>query len=156
MKKLILITVFAFLLSVYSSGQDYDNGLGIRGGFGGGITFKHFVTDDVALEGILATQYGGFYVTGLYEIHKQAFNTYRLNWYYGFGAHVGFGEFNDSHPLIKKNGDYSLIGVDGIIGIEYNFSEIPINIGIDFKPMMEIIGKIGPVMGSGLSIRYLF
>ena len=79
-------------LSLSSMGfaQDYTTGIGIRGGYFNGLTVKHFVSDQAALEGIFTSRWRGFQVTGLYEIHNQAFNTPRLNWYYGFGAHIGF------------------------------------------------------------------
>ena len=157
MKKTFLILVLGLLLFNSSQGQDYNTGIGIRAGFGQGLTIKHFIKNNTALEGILVTEYGGFYATGLYEIHKLAFQTPRLNWYYGFGGHIGFGSFNDRHPLYKYEEHTPKIGIDGIIGLEYNFTEIPINIGIDYKPTFDLTGEFGLIFGEGaLSIRYIF
>jgi hypothetical protein len=53
--------------------------------------------------------------------------------------------------------NYTVIGIDGILGIEYNFEEVPINIGVDWKPAFNLTGYSG-FWGDGgaLSIRYIF
>ena len=137
--------------------QDYNTGIGIRGGLFNGLTAKHFIANNTALEGILWVRWGGFNITGLYEIHDQAFNTPRLNWYYGFGGHIGFWEGNKNHPWFDDDESYTLIGIDGIIGIEYNIEPIPFNISLDWKPGFNIIGDAG-FWGDELafSIRYIF
>ena len=52
--------------------------------------------------------------------------------------------------------DYN-IGIDGIIGIEYNIEPIPFNISLDWKPGLNLIGYTG-FWGDELafSIRYIF
>lgn len=143
-------------LSSVGFAQDYTTGIGIRGGYFNGLTIKHFVGDKAAFEGILTSRWRGFQVTGLYEIHNQAFHTPRLNWYYGFGAHIGFWDGNETN-WGNRGDTYTVLGIDGILGIEYNFSEIPINIGIDWKPSLNLVGYSG-FWGDGgaLSIRYIF
>jgi len=140
----------------FSNAQDYNTGIGLRGGLANGLTIKHFLGEKTAIEGILSSRWKGFNITGLYEIHKQAFDTERLNWYYGVGGHVGFWNGNDV-DWVNDNDDYTVIGIDGILGLEYNFKEIPINLSIDWKPAMNIIGYSG-FWGDGgaLSIRYIF
>lgn len=158
MKK-IALTIFlsAFLLS-FSHAQDYNTGIGVRGGYANGLTIKHFISSNTALEGILASRWKGFQLTGLYEIHNRAFNTERLNWYYGFGAHVGFWDGDDTNDYWGDPGkSYTVIGIDGIIGLEYNFSEIPFNLSVDWKPAFNLSGHSG-FWGDGgaLSFRYIF
>lgn len=158
MKKIILIPLFLILFSITVKSQDYNTGIGLRGGpFFNGVSAKHFVTSNVALEGILTTRWSGFNITGLYEIHDQAFNTDRLNWYYGLGAHIGFWEGADFKWADDIYAFYTVIGVDGIIGLEYNFYEIPINISIDWKPIINLIGHSSFWGDDGaISIRYIF
>jgi hypothetical protein len=156
MKRLILTFILIIFVVSFANAQDYRTGIGLRGGFSNGLTVKHFLTGKTAVEGILSTRWRGFDVTGLYEIHNQAFNTERLNWYFGFGGHVGFwnGDYaNWGEPGIS----YIIVGIDGILGIEYNFKEVPINIGLDWKPAFNLIGYTG-FWGDGgaLSIRYIF
>lgn len=153
---------FTFLLAICcfftSNAQDYNTGIGLRGGFANGLTIKHFITPNAALEGIIASRWKGLELTGLYEIHGQAFKTQRMKWYIGFGGHVGFWNGDNTE---KYWGDpdtsYTVIGIDGILGLEYNFIEVPINIGIDWKPAFNFYGYSGFwADGGALSIRYIF
>ncbi|MCK4664032.1 MAG: hypothetical protein KAT68_14280 [Bacteroidales bacterium] len=157
MKKITFLVLFiSFLLSTNLKSQDYDTGIGIRSGLSNGATIKHFLGEETAVEGILSLRWGGINVTGLYEIHNNAFDVERLNWYYGFGGHIGFWDGN-VNPWFKDNNSYTVIGIDGIIGIEYNFSEIPINISIDWKPALNLIGYTGFWGDEGaVSVRYIF
>lgn len=155
MKKITLLILMGCLSSI-GLAQDYNTGIGLRGGYFNGLTVKHFVGEKAAFEGILSSRWRGFQVTGLYEIHNQAFNTSRLNWYYGFGAHLGFWDGNRT-KWGDANTNYTVVGIDGILGMEYNFVEVPFNIGLDWKPSMNLIGYSG-FWGDGgaLSIRYIF
>jgi hypothetical protein len=152
MKKIVLTSLIVFCLVTISYTQDYTTGIGLRAGFYNGLTVKHFTGERSAFEVILSSRWRGLSITGLYEIHNQAFNTERLNWYYGFGGHVGF--WNDEHHPYTNE---TVIGIDGILGLEYNFTEIPINIGIDWKPGFNIVGYNNYWFdGGALSIRYIF
>lgn len=156
MRKLALAFTLFFAMILAANAQDYNTGIGFRGGLSNGLTVKHFISSNAALEGLLSTRWQGFNITGLYEIHAQAFNTPRLNWYYGFGGHIGFWDGYKQHPWFN-DGTYTIIGIDGIIGIEYNIEPIPFNISLDWKPGFNIIGYTG-FWGDelALSIRYIF
>jgi hypothetical protein len=149
MRNIFLSVILAFSIVALSGAQDYKTGIGLRAGFSNGITLKHFVSDSRAFEGLLASHWGGLDVTGLYEIHDQAFDVEHLNWYYGFGGHLGSYSGNPVSGTV--------VGIDGILGIEYTFTEAPINIGLDWKPAFNIIGNSAfwPD-GGALSVRYVF
>jgi hypothetical protein len=156
MKKLILSLVTTICITAFSYAQDYNNGIGLRAGLYNGLTFKHFLGSKPAAEFLVSSRWSGFELTGLYEIHNRAFNVDRLKWYFGVGAHLGL--YNGDNTNWGNTGTaYTIIGVDGILGLEYNFTELPINIGIDWKPAFNIIGysKFWPD-GGALSIRYIF
>ncbi len=156
MRNLILTTMLMIGVVSLSNAQDYNTGIGLRGGFSNGISIKHFIGDNIALEGIVTTRWQGFSVTGLYEIHDQAFEVERLNWYYGVGGHIGFWS-GDKVRWADDNLSYTVIGVDAILGLEYNFKEIPFNLSLDWKPVFNLIGYSGFWGDSGaLSIRYIF
>lgn len=156
MKKLLVILIIACFASFNSNAQDYTTGIGLRGGWGTGLTIKHFMSSKAAVEGILDSRWHGLSVTGLYEIHNQAFDTKRLNWYYGVGAHIGFWDGN-YYRNYNDHTNYTVIGVDGILGLEYNFKEIPFNIGLDWKPIINLTGSSGFYGdGGAISIRYIF
>jgi hypothetical protein len=155
MRKIVLTVILALSIMALATAQDYKTGVGLRAGLSQGLTIKHFVGEKAAFEGLLATRWSGVEITGLYEIHNQAFEVDHLNWYYGAGAHIGFWDGNNSWGT--ANTSYTVIGIDGILGIEYNFSEAPINIGLDWKPMLNLVGYSGFwADGGALSIRYIF
>lgn len=141
-------------ISLISKGHDYNTGIGLRLGLYNGLTIKHFITENKALEGLIVTRWNGFNITGLYEIHDQAFNVERLHWYYGFGGHIGSWRGEKSDNNIEN---YTFLGVDGIIGMEYNFKPVPFNISLDWKPTFSIIGHTEFLPDQvALSIRYIF
>jgi hypothetical protein len=158
MKKIVITCLIVFCLASISYSQDYKTGIGLRGGFETGLTVKHFIGETSALEGILATRWRGFEITGLYEIQNPAFNAERLDWFFGFGGHIGFWNGDYTHDYWGTSGqNYSVVGIDGILGLEYNFSEVPINIGIDWKPAFNFVGYSGWWGdGGAISIRYIF
>jgi hypothetical protein len=152
MRKILFSIILVIGLATAAYAQDYNTGLGLRGGTGWGITLKHFVSQRNAFEGFFYEYNDGFNVTGLYQCHSRAFDVDYLRWYYGFGAHIG--SYNYNAPANK--GDF-VLGVDGIIGIEYTFTEAPICIGLDWNPHLNFTGYTGFMPGFGaLSIRYTF
>ncbi len=158
MKKIGLTILLALCCFFFSNAQDYNTGIGLRGGFANGITVKHFVSSNTAFEGIISSRWRGIGLTGLYEIHGRAFNTERLKWYVGFGAHVGFWDGDNTSKYWGEPGtSYTVIGVDGILGLEYSFVDVPINLGIDWKPAYNFFGYSGFwADGGAFSIRYIF
>jgi len=158
MKKILVLFVFCSI-GMITKAQDYRNAIGIRGGFSSGITFKHLKSNNRGFEGILSWHPSGFTITGLYEVHKAAaFGTPRLNWYYGGGAHIGF--YNDRPRYYRYYPDYPnrtfvAMGADGIIGIEYNIREIPLNFSFDLIPRLNLLYPAFWV-DPGLSIRLYF
>jgi hypothetical protein len=148
----MFLTTTVFILS---NAQDYKTGLGLRLGTGTGFTVKHFINTRSAIEGLLLTRWHSFDITGLYEIHDQAFDVDNLRWFYGFGAHIGF--YNGDYAEWGVPGStYTVLGVDGVIGLEYSFDDAPINLGLDIKPALNFIGYTGFWADFAFSVRYIF
>lgn len=156
MKKIFLIFILSVFLGIASYGQDYRTSLGLRGGLPYGLTVKHFLSKTNALEGILASSWGGFVVTGLYENEHWTGKYPGLNWFWGFGAHAGFWD-TGMNPNVDETYSGSIIGADAIIGLEYTFDEIPLNLSIDLLPTFNLIGYSGwGGLNGAISIRYVF
>jgi hypothetical protein len=158
MKKLIVTGLIAFCLVSISLAQDYKTGIGVRGGFEDGLTIKHFTREKSAFEFLLASRWSGYEITGLYEVHNQAFDVERLKWFVGFGGHVGFWNGNYTYRYWGEQGtNYTVVGLDGILGLEYSFKDVPFNLSLDWKPAFNFIGYTG-LWGDGgaLSLRYIF
>jgi hypothetical protein len=158
MKKILTTILIVFGLASMSYAQDYKTGIGLRGGFENGLTIKHFTKQKSALEIILASRWRGFEVTGLYEVHNQAFDVERLKWFVGFGGHIGFWNGDYTNKYWGDPGtNYTVVGIDGILGLEYSFSEAPINLSLDWKPAFNFVGYSDFwVDGGAFSIRYIF
>jgi len=136
--------------------KDYNTGLGVRLSPTAGFTVKHFVSPKAAVEGIFSARWHGFLLHGLYEVHQDAFQTTNFNFYYGVGGHYGYWDVNKyPHPWYDERGIYSVFGVDGILGLEYTFREIPFSLSLDWKPMVNLINYTG-FWGDdvGFSIRF--
>lgn len=156
MKKITITALLALFIVTMSSAQNYNTGIGFRGGYSNGLTIKHFVSTKAAIEGIFASRWHGAELTGLYEIHNTAFSAPRLQWLIGFGGHIGFWNGEDTNW--GNHGEkYTVVGIDGILGLEYSFREVPINLSIDWKPALNLVGYTG-FWGDGgaFSIRYIF
>ena len=138
MKKIIFIFSLLLLLAWTGKAQDYKTGLGIKAGMAPGISAKHFYTTNGALEGILTTRWGGVNLTGLAEFHLPAFDTQGMSFYYGGGIHVGV--WDSGKALDEPATGHKLnLGIDAIVGLEYAFSDIPLSLGLDWKPALNII-----------------
>jgi hypothetical protein len=156
MKRTLLISVMFAFLTLTSNGQDYITSLGLRAGLPYGLTVKHFLSKSNAVEGILASSWGGFVVTGLYENEHWTGQYPGLNWFWGFGAHAGFWDAG-RNPNLEENHTGAVIGADGILGLEYTFDEIPLNLSLDLLPTINLIGYTGwGGINGALSVRYVF
>lgn len=158
MKKLKLFLAIAGLFFIASSAQaqhTYKSALGARLGAKNGITYKRFLNDIVALEGLLTADPSTMYATGLYEIHAPALNIKGLKWHYGGGVHLWASKNGDNIDS-RYNGSTAFVGVDAIGGLEYTFGVIPINLALNYKPGINIVPGFS-FFGSDLnfSVRYV-
>lgn len=158
----LLTVVLTIFLTTTSNAQSYKTGIGVRGGVFSGLTVKHFIGADNAIEGILSSKWGGFTIVGLLEIHKET-EISNLKWFYGFGAHIGNYdryEFYYRPAYMSPNNYYSgnvaTFGIDGILGAEYRFQEIPITLGVDVKPFLDVVHNGGGFFDTVLAARYVF
>lgn len=151
--KTILVLLVAVFLTVSSvnaqatNSADYKTAIGVKF-YPTGVTFKHFISDKNALEGIGYFFNYGLRITGLYEIHGNINNAAGLKWYVGPGAHIGF--YNN------KYGGGAALGIDGVLGLDYKINSAPINLSIDFQPSIEFgsFKNTGFIGWGGIAIRY--
>ncbi len=146
--------------SAFAQSQSYGTAIGARlGGLTSGLTLKHFIARDAALEGIVSFGSKSFLITGLYEVHNTISGANGLLWLYGGGAHIGF--FNDGGSYYTFRGEHvytnrSVVGLDLILGLDYKFKGAPINVGIDVKPIIDFYDGAIMYFDTGLSIRITF
>ena len=132
MKKVLLSFSFLVAVGLYSAsaqdyklGSDYKLAAGIRLSsaaptLSNSISLKYFMNPATAVEGLLS--FGSrFGIGGLYELH-QILNSPGLKWFYGGGGYIGF-----------EHGS-TYFGPTGVPGLDYKFSQIPLNLSLDWKP----------------------
>ena len=155
-KKIILFFLITTTLMISTSGysQNYIQAIGLRGGIYSGVSYKNFIGNAVALEGIVTRPWKGWELIGLLEKHEPLGRSRNLFFYYGFGVHIGN---YDARYTRHSTGTYMVIGADGVVGLEYEFNRVPLALGVDWKPYFNLIGSSGLFMdGGGISFRYTF
>ncbi|MBS1744569.1 MAG: hypothetical protein JST21_00215 [Bacteroidetes bacterium] len=148
----LLITTF-FIFSA-SAQAPYQKALGVKFPGGLSLTYKQFISDTHNLEAQFTAWNKGVRVAGLYEFNFYSFNDVpELSWFVGGGAHLGFWKSD-----YQKNYNSQIdVGVDGIIGLDYAFKKLPLNLSVDWEPAVTLVGNAGftPVFG-GIAVRYTF
>ena len=144
MTAMLLLMAAGFM----AKAQDYKTGVGIRfssndAAINNSITVKHFLSNKTAIEGLIS--FGDpFAIGALVELHNGIESVSGLQWFYGGGAYVGFGG--------RRN-----VGAQGVLGLDYKFNNLPINLSIDWKPELNLLRQVSfEPAAVGLSARFTF
>jgi hypothetical protein len=163
-KKLCLIamaimTLFLNRAGAQTSEGNYKFAAGIRAGETSGLTFNVNTTASTGLEFIAGIWSDWVSLTALYEIRKEAFNAKGLNWYYGGGGHFSFatGTYYQEGRTYPR-GDFSGIGLDAILGLEFKIPEVPFAVNFNLKPLFEIntVGDLYFAIDPGIGLKFTF
>jgi len=160
MKKILFALLFsvAVLLMHSASAQEYKNALGVRLSssaaiVNNSISFKHFLNEKSAIEALFS--FGDPLSLGaLYEIHKP-FSAAGITWFYGGGGYVGFvKEYNVNKNKNETNVNF---GGMGVLGLDYKFVNLPLNLSLDWKPELNIVSDINfEPAAIGFTARFTF
>jgi hypothetical protein len=150
MKK-IFVALFALCtFTVGLSAQDYQTAGGLQVDFGNGSTLvgpllKHFFTSECA--GQAEVLFGsGLTVIGVEGSYNQPISEAQgLNWYVGIGPQAYIGSRDTAFGLRPS------------VGLEYTISNLPVNIGLDWRPIWTLTNGSHFEAGRfGLSFKYIF
>lgn len=120
-----------------------------------GIRFGDFYGNNVAIDGVFAlgdfsrihadVSFGGngLGIDALWNPIYDDIPDTDLQWYAGFG------------PAIYLGDDFRF-GAAGEVGAEYAFADVPITIGLDFRPYLFLIEETEFRAGFGLNLRWRF
>lgn len=153
-KSILFLLAIVLLAATQINAQDYKTGVGIRLSSSGpavnnSVSIKHFLNPKLAIEGLFTFDNKAA-IGALLEVHNDIPSTEGLNWFYGAGAYLGF----DSD---KENPNRALMGAQGIVGLDYKFANLPLNLAIDWKPELNIIDNINfEPAAIGFTIRFTF
>ena len=148
MKRIGILAIVMFMLALSMSSQaQYKMAAGVRFSndeavVSNSISFKYFFNDATAVEGLFSFSDPGA-LGVLIEQHKKLLSK-NFRWFYGGGGYVGFGEGK-------------IVGLQGVIGIDYKLPLIPLNLSIDWKPEINLARVfIVEPEAIGLSARFTF
>jgi hypothetical protein len=145
---IMLLTVMLLMAScqLRLNAQPYNHAAGIRAGYSSGISYKGFRLHKMwAIEADVMYNRNGLNITALYEHHLEPFRSKRAFIYLGGG------------PFGGKWDEELSFGIAAVTGFEYNLRDLPLNFGVDWKPMLSLFTLFEPdLLDFGLSIRYRF
>ncbi|MCH8231337.1 MAG: outer membrane insertion C- signal [Bacteroidetes bacterium] len=142
MKNVLIILFFVIGFSQVSFGQEI------------GVRFGDTVGGNVAIDGVFAFKKsrihadvsfgnGGLGVVGVYDFIVSPLGDEAFNWYLGVGASAFLG-------------DPFELGIPGEIGLEYRFDNVPIALGIDWRPTFILIENTDfKIDRFGLNVRFV-
>jgi hypothetical protein len=147
-QKGIFISFVLIAIFVNSASAQYRHQAGVRLGSADqvvstGFTYRYHFNNGKAVEAILNLR-DPIALGALFEVFKPINAVPNLHWFYGGGAYVGFKGFDN-------------FGIAGIAGLDYQFSEVPINLSIDWKPELNLIeGVQFRASTVAVSVRFSF
>ena len=117
------------------------------------ISIKHFINQKTAIEGLFT--FGDPLALGaLLEFHKPLAAS-GLSYFYGAGGYIAF--LKTVNVNTQKSSTDPNIGAQGIIGLDYKFSNVPLNLSLDWKPELNIISDINfEPAAIGFTARFTF
>lgn len=144
-----MLMVICFAASAKAQESAGQLQAGVRLGLPLGVTGRYFFTERSAGEAIVGLYNRTASITALYQYHfdLSALTVQGFGWYIGGGAHMGTRRVDGSQKF--------LAGVDGVAGINYNFSGIPLNLSLDWKPAVHFSNP-SDLADFGVSARYIF
>lgn len=154
MKKILKLAILLAFTTSFANAQQYNTAIGVKGGFPGfgTLSIKHFFASPSAFEINLGGGSHSLFVQALYERNSGISDGF--DWYWGLGGHVGFWSrgYNYRYNDEYYTGSYG--AVDGVLGLEYTFSEIPLNLAVDAGPSMRLFPYVGFGFGGAIALRF--
>ncbi len=146
MKKFLAIVLGVVAFATVASAQ--PRAIGIRAGYGGELSYQHTVQYDNFLEadlGFVGSGHG-VYLTGIYDFVFASVDYF--NFYAGPGIQMGMYSYDGVQTFNA--------GIAGQVGAEFVIPNVPINLSLDWRPVLYL-GKGGfGWQGLAIGIRYRF
>lgn len=147
MKKILVVVLLVagsgLFLEAGAQVAPYKTALGVRLSSSNAyqnnsVSFKQFISDKAAIEALFT--FGDPLALGaMLELYKPLAAD-GLSWFYGGGGYIAF--VKKLNPTTLKESTDPNFGAQGVIGLDYKFSNIPLNISLDWKPELNIVTDI--------------
>lgn len=156
-KKVFVLSLFSALIAFQTEAQNYNVAIGLKGAFQGwgALNVKGFIGRNNALEGTIGGGRNFVWAEMLYEWQNTTGLIEGLDWYLGAGGVLGTwndGYFNTGNNFKYNRGFH--LGARGVIGLDYTFSDFPINLALDTGPYIGLINSYGFGWHGGLALRF--
>ena len=148
-KRMLVLAVFAFVVHVAARAQDRGFGLGVILGEPTGISGKYWVSTRNAIDGGMAWSFrneGFFHLHADYLWHfpLQTHSAERFNFYTGVGGRFG-AQAHDA-----------LLGVRFVGGFALWPRNTPIDIFVEFAPILDLVPATEMSANGGIGARFFF
>ena len=146
---LVLLTVYASKTKAQeaTTSSERRHQLGIRissqdAAVNHSISYKYFFNSTTAAEALFS--FSDPVAIGLLIEKYKPFGPLGLTWFWGAGAYVGFGGGRN-------------VGAQGIVGLDFLFPTLPVNLSVDWKPELNFAKQFSfEPAAVGLSARFAF
>ena len=142
-----IFTVLILLLASSSFSQNYKMALGFKGGYPGYGTLN--AKKSISNSDYLEASIGGF---GRYP-YNVGFNV-QIDYERMQALEEGFSFYYGGGVLLGLTSSFVHLAPKALLGLEYNFEDLPLNISIDTGPYLFVSPNIGFIWGGGLALRY--
>lgn len=160
----VLFLVLAMVATNSLGAQEYKSAIGARLGSPLSASFKTFISESSAIElfvnyrgdNIAINGYGWnrFGLGGAWQKHSEI-SVPGLSWYAGAGATAYYWSW--SNDVFFDDYNNLSFGLQGYVGVDYAFENIPLNLSVDWVPTYFLNGYIdgfGADYGA-ISARYI-
>jgi hypothetical protein len=148
LKSLLFIVALSGAFTGSVNAQEYKLAIGARLGYPLAASLKFFIDESSALEGYVGTRWYSNYswrnLSGAYLYHFPLEGVDGLQLYAGGGASLYFWSYD-----FQGNNASTSIGIQGYVGLDYAFADVPLNLTFDWVPTLFLNG-----FDSGLGGRY--
>lgn len=141
----------------------YKSAIGLRAGLPPAASFKQFISDQGAIEAFAGfypfdSRYSWFTIGGMYQHHFPIGSIEGFQWYVGGGASMQVWAYK--RAIDKDTYGNLSFGLIGVGGVDYKFSQIPLNVSADIMPTLFLGSDLYYTSAfrgyAGASARYTF
>ena len=129
------------------------NQIGLRLGGFSGISFRHLGVNSFGVEADFLSSYHSNWVILSLLAEKQI--PLGEGFTFDFGGGGFFGAHHD-YPYDEHYDWGPSVGIEGMIGFDYYFNGIPLNVGLDLRPRFSFVNEPYWPWDAGISLHYIF
>ncbi len=137
---------YANVSTIYDdTARIYETAIGIRLGSPLAVSAKHFVHDEGAVEAYVGyrkkNSFSYLHLSAAYQYHMPLADVENLFYYVGAGATFIRCKYKPDYEIPgEETGSFTsnYLGVQGYLGLDYAFEDIPLNLSVDWIPTINL------------------